>query len=108
MSVCGGCLHIYYLLDISLEQPIGIATGTLDLWSWLAFIYAPVLIALFLLSSLMSFITSRYHPGIVKAYFGLTLLCFLFMLGSHWAMDIRVIIASIYSGIWLNLELRTT
>ncbi len=101
-------VHIYHLLDISNQQPIGIATHSLNLWSWLSLIYAPALIALFLFSSLLSFVTSRYYSGMIKAYFGLTLLCLLFMLGSNWAMDIRGIIASIYSGIWLNLELRTT
>ena len=41
--------------------------------------------------------------GLIKMFFGLTLFCFLYMLGESWPTDIKIIL----SGIWLLILFKT-
>ncbi|MEA2031264.1 MAG: hypothetical protein U9N55_06690 [candidate division Zixibacteria bacterium] len=43
----------------------------------------------------------------MKLFFGLTLLCYLFIVGPHWPADCKGIMAIIYGGVWFNLEMKT-
>ncbi|MDF1545513.1 MAG: hypothetical protein P1R58_10460, partial [bacterium] len=82
-------------LDLNLRNP----------WYWFVSLLAPALIVLMLSFALFSFVTTRVREGSIKLFFGLTLFCYLFMLGSHWPIDVRGILTLIYSGIWISLEL---
>jgi hypothetical protein len=67
--------------------------GHLNLWTWLVGLFAPVLIALFCLRGLTSLVLLERREGLFRVFFGLTLLCYLYMLGSHWPIDVRAILA---------------
>lgn len=87
-----------------------LADGTQTLsgvWDWLASMLAPALIALFLASGVINLVRLQVHQGLVKTFFGLTLVCYLYMLGQYWPMDVRGILAAVYGSTWLDVELRT-
>ncbi len=96
--------HVYYLLNIPAGSPFAMAAGELSLWSWLAVLFAPALIALFVLVGLVNLLTHHNRLGLVKLFFGLTLLCFLYMLGPDWPQDVRGIVAGLYFFTWYNVE----
>ena len=96
--------HAYYLLNIPTGSPFAMSAGELNLWSWLTVLFAPALIALFVLVGLVNFLTNHPRLGLVKLFFGLTLLCFLYMLGPDWPQDVRGIVAGMYFLSWYNVE----
>ena len=61
----------------------------LDLWVWLVVLLGPALIALFFVRSLISFVLTNRHVALIKLFFGLTLFCYLYMLGTNWPVDVR-------------------
>lgn len=107
MAILFFSYHLFLLFNISSNSSIAHISGNVDLWVWLAALVSPALIALFLLGGVVSFFKSLYHSGLVKIFFGLTLLCYIYMLGQGWAVDIKGIMTVVYSGVWVNLELRT-
>jgi len=100
--------HLYLLLNLPLESPLGSLAAGLTLWTWLVVLYAPALIGLFVVLGIFSFFVDQHRAGLVKLFFGLTLICYLYMIGGHWAIDVKGILIMVYGGIWFNLELRTT
>ncbi|MBU8933969.1 MAG: hypothetical protein KOO62_08165 [candidate division Zixibacteria bacterium] len=101
------CAHLYLLLDMSIQSSLGSLAADLNIWQWLALMYAPSLVFLFIVMSAMNFFTRQHRVGVVKLFFGLTLMCYLWMVGGHWPADCKGILAMIYGGVWFNLELRT-
>ncbi len=97
------CLHLFLLFNHPAHSEM--IPGPLH---WCIAILAPVLIGLYLLMGLVSFVSSHTRPGLVKIFFGLTLLCYLYMLGAGWSADTKTILTAWYGGIWFNLELRTS
>jgi len=79
--------------------------GHLNVWTWLVGLFAPVLVALFCLRGLTCLAFLERRDGLIKIFFGLTLLCYLYMLGSGWPIDVRAIIALIWLGFLLKTEL---
>ncbi len=100
-------VHLYLLSNLPPDGILGLMIAKLTLWTWLGLLYAPGLIALFVLMGLFSFCTEKYHCGLVHIFFGLTLLCYLYMIGSNWPVDVKGILTLIYGLVWFNLELRT-
>jgi len=95
-------IHTLFLLNIpSPMSPL----NNLSLWHWLVAFLAPALIALYLIFGFFNVLMSRIRTGLVKIFFGLTLFCYLFMLGGGWPVDIRGILVIFWSGIWFNIEL---
>jgi len=74
-------------------------------WTWLALLLGPVLIALYVLRSLIDFLFSHSRKGLVKLFFGMTLLCFLYMLGAEWPMDVKGVMTLIWLTLFFKLEL---
>ena len=107
MAILFFSYHLFLLFNIPENSPIANVSGDINLWVWLAALVTPALITLFLVSGVVSFLKSLYHSSLVKIFFGLTLLCYIYMLGQGWAVDTKGIIAVVYSGVWVNLELRT-
>ena len=77
------------------------------IWSWLTILFAPALIVLFITFGLLNFVLDYFRIGLIKLFFGLTLLCYIFMLGQEWAFDVRGIITIIFCLIWFEVELKT-
>ena len=75
------------------------------IWSWLALLLAPALIVLYVVRSILDFVLSRAHRGLVKLFFGLTLLCYLFMLGAHWPVDVKGVLTLVWLTLFFKVEL---
>ena len=108
LSAFFGAAHVYYLLNLPHESVLAQFLPVISIWSWLALIAAPVLTTMFLLLALFSFAAARARAGMVKLFFGLTLLCFVFMLGQEWPTDVRAVITLAYALMWFNVEVATT
>jgi len=99
--------HLYLLYGTATANHIDHPLTNLDLWGWLIVLVAPALIVLYLGFGLLNFLTARFREAMIKTFFGLTLVCYLYMLGAHWPIDVRGILILIWSGLWFNLELTT-
>ena len=100
------CLHFYCLLNMPRFSYLAKITTDMNIWNWLLVFLAPVVIGLFILIGTFNFIKSHRHAGLVKLFFGLTLYCYLYMLGSSWPIDTKAIMTICYGYIWFNLELQ--
>lgn len=100
-------VHFFYLHNLSIDSPISFLLSQNMFWSWLSTLFAPALILLFISFGLVNFTLDYFKVGMLKIFFGLTLLCYIFMLGSCWAFDVRGIIAILFGFIWFEVELRT-
>lgn len=99
--------HLFYLLQLPVDSPLAGIVSQGEIWKWLAFVLAPVLIFLYLMFGLYSFVRYRFRDGLLKLFFGLTLLCYLYMLGQYWAVDVKGILTLTWTLIWLDVELGT-
>jgi len=98
-------IHALFLLNIpSTVSPL----SNLGLWHWLIAFLAPSLIVLYLLFGFFNVLMARIRDGLVRIFFGLTLFCYLFMLGGGWPVDVRGILVLIWSGLWFGVETNTT
>jgi len=107
LSLFFALAHIFLLFNTTSANCISHAVAQPDFWGWLISLLAPALIVLFLGFGLFSFLTARFREALVKTFFGLTLACYLYMLGSHWPVDVRGILILIWCGTWFDLELKT-
>ena len=99
--------HIFYLFNLPIDSPLSFVFSNIDLWIWLTVLFAPALIILFISFGIVSFLMDYFRFGLIKIFFGLTLLCYIFMLGHSWAFDIRGIITLLFCFIWFEIELNT-
>ena len=100
--------HFFALAFVPSENSYATILGNLDIWKWLTMLLAPSLITLFIALGLWSMVRSQARLGLVKVFFGLTLVCYLYLIGSHWPVDVRGILTSFWGLAWFNLELATT
>ena len=101
------CGHLFYLWNLPDQNYLASITSDLDVWKWLAFLLAPALIALYLLFGVIDFVRDRLRGGLVKVFFGLTLLCFLHMIGHAWPLDVKGFLTVIWCFIWFSVEFET-
>ena len=99
--------HTLLLLNLPIDNTLSMILSRMNLWVWLSMIFAPALIFLFLLFGLYNFIMNNARLGLTKIFFGLTLICFLFMLGTDWPVDLKGIITFLFCIAWFDLELST-
>lgn len=99
--------HFVYLGSLPSASPIQPGEGSLGFWQWLNLFFAPALIGLFLLFGIYRLIANAPYAGLVKVFLGLTLLCYLYMVGADWPVDVKGILALLYCGAWFELGLRT-
>lgn len=107
LSLFFALAHFFLLFNTTSTNCISRAVAQPDFWSWLISLLAPALIILFLGFGLFSFLTARFREALVKTFFGLTLACYLYMLGPQWPVDVRGILILIWCGTWFDLELKT-
>ncbi len=100
-----GTAHGFCLWYFPINSPAWMILADLSFWTWLAYVLAPALALLFILLGVLSAMRINLMTGAVKLFFGLTLVCFLFMLGSGWGTDWKGIITLIYGGMWFHVEL---
>ncbi|MEW5795413.1 MAG: hypothetical protein AB1772_03535 [Candidatus Zixiibacteriota bacterium] len=82
--------------------------NNLDFWRWLVLLVAPALIVLFLARAIVSFVRYDAREGLIKTFFGLTLMCYLYMVGSHWPVDIRGIVTILWVALLFKTEMAVT
>ena len=99
--------HLLLLFNIPIDNSLSYITSQLNIWIWLIIILAPALIFLFVSFGLVNFLFNNSRLGLVKIFFGLTLLCYLFMLGSSWPVDLKGIITFLFCFAWFEVELST-
>jgi len=99
--------HGYCICNLPPDLSVIPVSGGLGIWQWLVNLLAPALIILLLVFGLFSLLMTRLWEGLVKIFFGLTLLCYLYMLGGSWPIDMRGILTVIYGSVWFHIELGT-
>lgn len=97
--------HCLYLTNLPESEFTWQQIPGISLWSWLVLLVAPALIALFVLRSMFSFIILHGHIGMVKLFFGLTLFCYLYMVGADWPIDVRAVLTIIWLSFFFKMEL---
>lgn len=100
-----GTAHGFYLAYFPIDSPAAMFLADLNVWTWLGFVLAPAIAVLFVLLGLFALVRINLMTGMVKMFFGLTLVCFLFMLGTSWDADVKGIIALLYCMSWFHVEL---
>ncbi len=107
LSVFFMAAHFFYLYNIPDSTPVGSIRNLTIFWDWLSNVMAPALITLFLVLGLFSFARTNPQTGMVKLFFGLTLLFFLYRLGATWPLDVKGILTAVWCLIWFDVELET-
>jgi len=80
----------------------------LNVWLWLVLLAAPALIVLFVWRSAVSFFALDAREGLVKLFFGLTLLCYLYLVGADWPADVRGLLTIVWIGFFFKTEMAVT
>ncbi len=107
LSLFFAVTHFFYLYNLPISSPLSFILSTYIFWSWLTNLFAPALIVLFITFGLSNFVLDYIKVGLIKLFFGLTLLCFIFMIGNSWAFDIRGFITLFFCIAWFEVEFRT-
>ncbi len=102
-----GAAHGFYLWYFPIDSTASMFFADLNVWTWLAYALAPALFILFIVLGLFSLVRINVAAAMVKIFFGLTLVCYLFMLGTDWAPDVKGIITFIYCLTWFHVEFET-
>jgi hypothetical protein len=76
-----------------------------SIWNWMVVLAAPALITLYLVLGAMHCVLFRFHQGLYGIFFGLTLLCYVYLVGGEWPVDAKAILTLIWGITWFNLEL---
>jgi hypothetical protein len=92
---------------LSCDPPIPFLAN-LDFWKWLVVLAAPPLIVLFIVRAIVSFVMAAGREALVKLFFGLTLLCFLYMVGTDWPSDVRGMLTIVWVGFLFKTEMAIT
>jgi len=72
---------------------------------WAFKVFIPALLSLFFFRSLVAFALGKGREGLVKTFFGVTLVCFLYMLGDAWPVDVKLILACLWIFFLFKSEL---
>ncbi|UCG61352.1 MAG: hypothetical protein JSV52_13685 [Candidatus Zixiibacteriota bacterium] len=102
-----GAAHGFYLWQLPIDSTISILLADLNVWTWMVYVLAPTLVLLFVLLGAFNLIRINVTAAMVKIFFGVTLVCYLFMLGTNWPTDVKGIITVIYCLTWFHLEFET-
>jgi hypothetical protein len=100
--------HAVMLANLVAEGLTGAIISDLTLWAWLVVFFAPALVTMFVVRALFNFAISQGREGMVKLFFGVTLICYLYMLGANWPMDVRAALTLIWLAVFFKTELAIT
>ena len=100
--------HAFFLI----EHPFRILPGSvldgIEFIKWIELVLAPPVILVFLISGLFAFIKTAVNEALVKIFFGLTLYCFLYMLGDTWPLNAKAALTVIWLILLFMVELKET
>ena len=80
--------HLYYFLNIPDGSRFAAEVTTLDFWGW----------------GICDMAQNLRQAALIRLFFGLTLLCFVYMIGSTWPVDFKAIVTAFYGFTWFDLE----
>ncbi|MEW6411477.1 MAG: hypothetical protein AB1483_03280 [Candidatus Zixiibacteriota bacterium] len=100
-----GAVHGFVLWYLPIDSPMATVMARFTVWNWAIYILAPALIMLFIVLGIFNFLRIDTRSAMVKIFFGLTLLCYMFMLGMDWAPDVKGIITLLYCWAWFEVEI---
>lgn len=75
-----------------------------SLFGWINVAIAPALIVLFIVLGSWRIAATQVRLGTIRLFFGLTLLCYLYLLGSSWPLDVKAFITMAYIIAWFEVE----
>lgn len=107
LAIFFGLAHILSLFYLPVDGPLRYLISDINVWSWAAMFLAPALIILFVLQGLLSLARTNLSAALVKVFFGVTLLFFLFEIGYQWPADVKGIITLLYCLTWFEVEMET-
>jgi len=96
--------HLYYLFNIPEGSRFAAQVGGLDFWRWGAILLAPALIVIYLLRGIFDLTRRQRQEALTRLFFGLTLLCFVYMVGHAWPSDLKTIVTGFYGFVWFEIE----
>ena len=102
-----GAAHGFYLWQLPIDSTFSILLADLNIWTWTTYVLAPTLVMLFVVLGIFNLVRINITAAVVKIFFGLTLVTYLFMLGTNWPGDVKGIITIIYCLTWFHLEFET-
>lgn len=97
--------HIIFMLNVPVQSALAAFADSMGFWTWLSYIAAPAVIALFVLNSLMDLWQTRLRLGMIRLFFGLALTAFVYLLGLDWGYGLKGAVALFFGLIWIWLEL---
>lgn len=103
-----GLAHAVQIATLPESGPLGIPSDGFSFWSWIASLLCPAVIALFILRGMTGFVFSRNKEAMIKLFFGLTLLCFVYLLGASWPTDVKAILTIVWMTVLFRIELVET
>jgi hypothetical protein len=98
-------IHIFYMANFPDDSPLLNPFTDWSAWNWLVVLAAPSLIALYLTLGAFHLFVLRIQQGLYGIFFGLTLVCFLYMVGGQWPLDVKGVLTLTWGTLWFNLEL---
>jgi len=107
LSIFFACIHLFYLFNLPPDSFMAKPFANFGFWGWLAVLFSTALIGLYLAIGLFNFITSQVRSAALKIFFGLTLICYLYMIGGNWPVDVKGILTIIWGWLWFEIELKT-
>lgn len=101
-------VHAFYISNFPDDSPVINPFVDWSAWNWLALLGAPSLIFLYLTLGTYHLFALRLKQGLYGLFFGLTLLCFVYMIGGQWPMDVKGALTLTWGTVWFNWELNPT
>ena len=80
---------------------------SLNFWQWAILVLGPAVVLMYLLPGLINLVRLSFAEALLKFFFGITLIAFLYALGTGWPDDIRAMLVILYAVLWFNIELKT-
>jgi hypothetical protein len=100
-------IHIVFLFVGKPQNTLFSFASRLDLISWFVLLFAPALVVLYLLFGLYDFIRMNVQNGLVRLFFGMTLVAFLYLIVPGWPMLFKALLTMLYCGVWVTIEVKT-
>jgi len=98
-------IHLFYIANSPDDSSAADPFRDWSIWNWIVVLATPALIVLYLVLGAIHCVLFRFHRGLYRIFFGMTLLCYVYMVGGQWPVDARAILTLIWGVTWFNLEL---
>jgi hypothetical protein len=98
-------IHVFYIANYPDDSPISNPFAGFSIWHWTVVLAAPALVALYLVLGAVHLCFYRFRQGIYDLFFGATLVCYLYIIGGAWPLDVKAILTLVWGLTFFKLEL---